>query len=242
MEAKKEKTMIQTPELVELLKAGVHFGHQMSKKYPKMDPYIYTQRSQISIIDLEQTASKLREAMDFVKKIASENGVILFVASKKQAKKIVEEAAKSCGMPYITSRWLGGTFTNFGNIVKLPKKLKDLEEKQANGQLEKYTKKEQLNFQREIERLKEMVEGIKELKKLPEAMYLVDIKKEKTALAEALNKNIPVVAMTDTNTDPSKITYPIPANDDASKSIAIITQAVAAAISEGRGQTIISER
>jgi len=228
--------MPKVPELLEMLKAGVHFGHQGSKKNPKMDPYIYTERSQINIIDLEQTAIKLKEALDFVKKIASENGVILFVASKKQAKAIVEKAAKSCGMPYIISRWLGGTFTNFGNIVKLPKKLKSLEEKQAKGELDKYTKKEQLNFQREISRLKEMVEGIKEMQRLPEAIYVVDIKKEKTAVAEANKKNIPIVAITDTNTNPTKAQYPIPANDDAVKSIEIITSALAEAINEGKNQ------
>ena len=226
--------MPKIPELLEMLKKGVHFGHQTSKKHPKMDPYIYTQRSQISIIDLEQTAAKLKEALDFAKKIASDGGVILFVASKKQAKKIVEEAAKKCGMPYIISRWLGGTFTNFGNIVKLPKKLKDLEAKQSSGELEKYTKKEQLSFQREIERLKEMVEGIKEMQRLPQAVYIIDIKKEKTALTEANKKNIPVIAMTDTNVNPSKVQYPIPANDDAIKSIELITNLVAEAIIEGK--------
>lgn len=226
--------MSKIPELVEMLKAGVHFGHQGSKKHPKMDPYIYTERSQINIIDLEQTALKLKEAMDYVKKIASQGGVILFIASKKQAKKIVEEAAKRCGMPYITSRWLGGTFTNFGNIVRLPKKLKDLEKKQESGEFVRYTKKEQLMFQREIIRLKEMVEGIKEMQKLPEAVYVVDIKKEKTAVAEASAKKVNIVAMTDTNTNPSKVQYPIPANDDAVKSIEIITNAVAEAIIEGK--------
>lgn len=226
--------MPKIPELIEMLKSGVHFGHQTSKKHPKMDPYIYTQRSQISIIDLEQTAAKLKEALDFAKKVASEDGVILFISSKKQAKKVIEEAAKKCGMPYIISRWLGGTFTNFSNIVKLPKKLKDLEEKQSSGELKKYTKKEQLNFQREIERLKEMVEGIKEMQKLPEAVFIIDVKKEKTAVSEANKKKIPIMAMTDTNVDPSKIQYPIPSNDDAIKSIELITNLVADAIIEGK--------
>jgi len=239
--------MPKIPELLEMLKSGVHFGHQTSKRHPKMEPYIYTQRSQINIINLEQTAIKLKEALDFVKEIASAGGVILFIGSKKQAKKIVEEAAKKCGMPYITSRWLGGTFTNFGNIVKLPKKLKDLEEKQTQGELEKYTKKEQLNFQREIARLREMVEGIKEMRKLPEAVYIIDVKKEKTALSEAGKKNIPVVAINDTNTNPAKVKYPIPANDDAVKSIEMITNLVAEAVIEGKGgvneqRTVINEQ
>lgn len=229
---------MKVPELLEMLKAGVHFGHQSSKKNPKMDEYVYTQRSQISIIDLEQTAKKLQEALNFAKKIASEGGVILFIASKKQAKSIVEEAAKSCSMPYITSRWLGGTFTNFGNIVKLPKKLKELEEKQKTGEFAKYTKKEQLNFSREVDRLKEMVEGIKEMPKLPDAVYVVDIKKEKTAVTESNSKGIPIVAITDTNVNPSKIKYPIPANDDAVKSIEMITKLMAEAINEGKNAKI----
>jgi len=229
---------MKVPELLEMLKAGVHFGHKSSKKNPKMDEYVYTQRSQISIIDLEQTAKKLREALDFVKKITANGGVILFIASKKQAKTIVEEAAKSCGMPYITSRWLGGTFTNFGNIVKLPKKLKDLEQRQQSGELEKYTKKEQLNFNREIDRLKEMVEGIKEMQKLPDAVYVVDIKKEKTAVTESNSKGISIVAITDTNVNPAKIKYPIPANDDAVKSIEMITKLIAEAVNEGQNAKI----
>jgi len=218
--------MPKIPELIEMLKAGVHFGHQGSKKHPKMNQFIYTERSQINIIDLEQTAIKLKEALDFVQKITSEGGVILFVASKKQAKKIVEEAAKSCLMPYVTSRWLGGTFTNFGNIIKLPKKLKSLEEKQAKGELSKYTKKEQLNFQREIERLKEMVEGIKELQRLPEAVYIVDIKKEKNAVKEARELKIPIVAVTDTNVNPDFIDYPIPGNDDSQSSIEYLVKEI----------------
>jgi small subunit ribosomal protein S2 len=233
---KKEKSMFKFPELVEMLKAGVHFGHQRSKRHPKMEPYIYTQRNQINLIDLEQTAIKLKEALDFVARITSQGGVILFVSSKKQAKKIVENAAKNCGMPYIISRWLGGTFTNFGNIVRLPKKLKDLEDKQAKGELDKYTKKEQLNFQREIIRLKEMVEGIKEMVRLPEAIYVVDIKKDKTAVAEATTKKVPIVALTDTNVDPTKVQYPIPANDDAIKSIEMITNLIAEAVNEGKSQ------
>jgi len=226
--------MSKIPELVELLKAGVHFGHQSSKRYPKMGQYIHTTRNRISIIDLEQTGKKLQAALDFVSKIASHGGTILFISSKKQAKEIIKNAAINCGMPYVNSRWLGGTFTNFGNVIKLTKKLKSLEEKERSGELEKYTKKEQLDFQKDITRLNDLVGGIKDLTKLPEAVFVVDIKKEKSAVAEANKKNVPIVAMVDTNVNPEKVQYPIPANDDAVKSIEIICQTMSEAIVEGR--------
>jgi len=230
--------MLNTPELSDMLKCGVHFGHQSSKRHPKMTPFIFTVRNQIHIIDLEQTAKKLKEAMDFVSKTVATGGTVLFISSKRQAKALIEKYAKECGMPYINSRWLGGTFTNFSNIIKLTKKLKELEQKQASGELEKYTKKEQLEFQREITRLAELVGGIKEMNKAPEAVFVVDIKKDKTAVKEAIKKKIPIVAMVDTNTNPSAINYPIPANDDASKSIEIITKAIADAVKEGKERAI----
>jgi len=226
--------MPQVPELVELLKSGVHFGHQASKRHPKMDQYVYSERSQILIINLEKTAQKLKEALDFVTTVVASGGTVLFVGSKRQAKDIIEKAARECGMPYVNARWLGGTFTNFANIVKLARKLKSLEEKQKSGELEKYTKKEQLEFAREIARLKELVEGIKDMERLPQAVYLVDLKKEKTALAEAIKKGIPTVALTDTNVNPEKITYPIPGNDDGTRSIELITRLIAEAVKEGK--------
>lgn len=228
--------MYKIPELVEMLKNGVHFGHHVSKRHPKMSQYIYTDRNQIHIIDLEMTAIKLKEALDFLTKLTATGGVVLFVSSKNQAKPIIEKSAKECGMPYINSRWLGGTFTNLSNIVKLTRKLKSLEQKQLSGDLEKYTKKEQLDFQREITKLNDLVGGIKNMEKLPEAVYIIDTKKEKTALAEATKKNVPVVAIVDTNVNPEKVSYPIPANDDATKSIEMITLLVAEAIKDGREQ------
>ena len=228
--------MTQIPELIEMLKSGVHFGHQSSKRHPKMSPYIYTVRNQVHIIDLEQTAQKLKEALDFITKTAAAGGAVLFVSSKRQAKTVIEKYAKECAMPYINSRWLGGTLTNFGNIIKLTKKLKELEKKQDSGELEKYTKKEQLEFQREITRLKDLVGGIKEMVKVPEALFVVDIRKEKTAVKEAGKKGIPIVAMVDTNVNPEKIKYPIPANDDATKSIEMITGLVAEAVKEGQNK------
>src|SRR3989338_3158294 len=222
------------PELIELLKAWVHFGHRSSKRYPKMKEFIHTTRHEIDIIDLEKTASALASALDFVKETALSGGVVLFISSKRQAKAIIEKAAAACGMPYVTARWLGGTFTNFSSIAALTRKLKDLEAQAASGELLKYTKKEQLDFQREAEKLSELVGGIKDMSKMPAAVFVIDIKKEKTALAEAIKKNVPIVALIDTNADPSKIQYPIPGNDDAAKSIELITNLVAQAVNEGK--------
>jgi len=228
--------MQKIPELSEMLKRGVHFGHQSSKRNPKMKPYIYTSRNGINIIDLERTAEKLADALIFAENIAATGGTVLFVSSKNQAKALIEKYAKDCGMPYINNRWLGGMFTNFSSIIKLVKRLKELEEKQQSGELEKYTKKEQLDFQRTITKLNDLVGGIRDLQKLPEAMYVVDIKKEKTAVSEAIAKKVPILAMTDTNVNPEKVDYPIPANDDAIKSIELITGLVAEAIKAGKAK------
>jgi len=226
--------MYKIPELAEMLENGVHFGHQISKRHPKMQGYIHTSRNRVAVINLEQTALKLKEALSFAEKVASTGGYVLFVSSKRQAKEIISRTAKSCNMPYINSRWLGGTFTNFANIAKLAKKLKELEQKQVSGELEKYTKKEQLDFQREIIRLDELVGGIKEMLRLPEAIFVVDIKKDETAVSEANKKKIPVIALCDTNVNPTDINYPIPANDDAVKSIEMFCSLLAEAVNEGR--------
>jgi small subunit ribosomal protein S2 len=216
-------------ELIDLLKAGVHFGHVKSKRHPAMAPFIFGVKQNINVIDLEKTQAKLDEAVKFVQTITSQGGVILFVSSKKQAQTIIKEAAERAGMPYINTRWLGGTFTNFANISSLVKKLKRLTDEQAKGDWSKYTKKEALEREREMIRLKEMVEGIKNMSKLPQAVFIVDIKKDKTALAEARKMNVPVVAICDTNTNPDAVDYPIPGNDDAVKSITLITNAIAEA-------------
>jgi small subunit ribosomal protein S2 len=225
--------MSKTPDLMTMLKSGVHFGHQQAKRHPKMEPYIFTQKSGFHIINLELTQEKLVEALEFVKKVVTNGGTILFLGTKKQAQPIITKYAKECGMPYITERWLGGTLTNFPEIKKLIKKYIDLKKKKQTGQLDKYTKKEKLEFDREIEKLDKIVGGIETLTKTPDAVFICDIKKEKTALKEAISKNIPIVAMCDTNTDPTKVTYPIPANDDAVKSIEMFTSLVAEAVKEG---------
>lgn len=222
------------PTLEELLKKGVHFGHQTSKRYPKANAYIHTQRNGVHIIDLQKTVKALEEALTFVDKTVKAGGLILFVGSKKQAKTIVKEAAESCGMPYIVGRWLGGTFTNFENIVKLTRKLERLEREEEDGTWEMYTKKEQVTFKKELDKLMENVGGIKNMKNLPKAIFVVDLKKEGTAVSEANKMGIPVIALADTNVNPELATYPIPANDDAIKSIEVITDLIADAVRGAR--------
>lgn len=228
------------PTLEDLLKKGVHFGHKTSKRYPKANSYIHTQRNGIHIIDLQKTVEGLEKALKFVEKVTKDSGVILFVGSKKQARKIVKDNAEDCNMPYIIGRWLGGTFTNFENIVVLTKKLEKLEKGEADGSWEVYTKKEQVNFKKELNKLQENVGGIKNMKKLPKAMFVVDIKKEKTAVSEANKVGIPVIALVDTNVNPEKVQYPIPANDDAMKSIEVITNYICETVKANQGKTIQS--
>jgi len=225
--------MTQIPDLMTMLKSGVHFGHQTGKRHPKMKPYIFTTKSGFHILNLEETQNKLKEALEFATKIVSNGGTILFLGTKKQAQPIITKYAKECNMPYITERWLGGTFTNFGEINKLVKKFVDLKKQRETGQLDKYTKKEKLEFEREIEKLDKMVGGVEGITRVPDAIFVVDIKKEKTAVTEAIRKNIPVIAMVDTNVNPDKVNYPIPANDDAIKSIELITSLISTAVNEG---------
>ncbi len=224
------------PTLVELLEAGVHFGHQTSKRYPKTQPYIFGIRNGIHIINLEKTVKKMQEALEFIKEISAKNGVILFLGTKKQAKNVVEKAAQEVNMPYITERWLGGTFTNLSVITRNAKKLKKMEEEMEKGGFKKYTKKEQLKFEKEIEKLKKLFNGLRELNKLPDAIFVVGIDKEETAKKEAVKKNVPIVAVIDTNTKPQNVAHPIPANDDGIKSIKMIVNLVVEAIKEGKMQ------
>jgi len=229
--------MSELPTLLEMLKAGVHFGHQQSKWHPKMKPFIYTSRNGIHIINLEETEVMLKKAMAFISETVSRGGIILFVGSKNQAKSITAKYAKECGMPYINERWLGGTLTNFATINKLVRKFRDLKRKQAAGELDKYTKKEQLGFKKEIAKLDKVIGGIENMDKMPDAVYIVDIKQEETALYEAVSKNIPIIATCDTNVNPDKVDYIIPANDDATKAIDLITSLIARAVTEGKAMT-----
>lgn len=222
------------PSLEEMLKMGVHFGHQASKRHPKMSQFIFTKRNDVNIIDLEQTRSKLIEALDFVRHIAANGGAILFLGSKKQARDIIKASAERCGMPYIVGRWIGGIFTNFDHVSKLVNKLQKLESEEAQGGWEKYKKSEQVAFKKELNKLEEFVGGIRTMSKLPKAVFIVDLKKEKTAVAEANKKGIPIVAMVDTNVNPELAQYAIPANDDAMSSIALISNLLADTIKEAQ--------
>jgi small subunit ribosomal protein S2 len=223
---------MKTVSILDLLKSGAHFGHQKSKRYPKMDKYIFGLKNGTHIINLEETIKALEGVSKFIKKVTADGGQILFVGTKRQAKNIIKENAEKYNMPYVVFRWIGGTFTNFKNIYKLPKKLMELEENKEKGVYDKNTKKEQLIIDREIDKLKEMVEGIRTMDKLPAAVFVVDIKNESTAVEEANKRNIPVIAITDTNVDPDKVTYPIPANDDSVKTIELITSIISEAILE----------
>lgn len=218
------------PSLEEMLKAGVHFGHRISKWNPKMEPYIFTRRNNVHIIDLEETRKKLAEALKFIQRIKKEKGTILFMGTKVVAKEIVHQMAEECQMPYVVERWLGGTLTNFKVISQRLEYFRDLEGKKKKGELEKYTKKEQYQFSIELQKLEKQFGGIKKMIKLPEVLLVVDVQKAKLAVKEARMKNIPVIGLCDTNVDPSIIDYPIPANDDAITSLKLILGTIVKAL------------
>ncbi len=230
--------MSKIPSLQELLEAGVHFGHKTSRWYPKMRQYIYGARQDVHILDLEKTQVALERARSFVKGVTASGGVVLFVGTKAQAAPAVRKYALEAGLPYVDNRWLGGTFTNLPVIAALIKKLDTLEKDRDTGDRAKYTKKEQLDFDREIERLTTLVGGIRTMNKLPQAMFLVGVKEEKTALREAIKTGVPVIAICDSNINPTHITYPIPANDDGIKSIDMITRLMAEAAREGKQESV----
>lgn len=220
--------------VLDMLKAGIHFGHQQSRRHPKMDPFIFTTRGGVSIINLEKTKASLTQATAYAKDVVGSGGTILFVATKRQARDIVQKAAQSAGMPYVVDRWIGGLFTNFNHVKSLIVKLDTLKTQRASGDLQKYTKKEQLDFEEEIERLEKLVGGLGSMERLPQALFIVDIKSEKTAVHEANAMKIPVMAMCDTNVNPAKIQYTIPSNDDATKAITYICEVMVDAIADGR--------
>lgn len=224
------------PSILEMLQAGVHFGHQVSRWHPKMKPYIFTDRNGVHVIDLEQTQIKLKETLETVKNLAAEGKVILFVTTKPQAREIVKEAAISCDSPYLVDRWLGGMLTNFDEIKKMIKKYNDLKEKQASGELERYTKKEQLDFAKEIESMGSYLAGLAKLKKMPDALFIPALQREKTAVVEANKMNVTIIGVADTNANPDKVDYFVPANDDAVNSIKMVVNLMAEAIKEGKAE------
>lgn len=217
-----------------MLKAGVHFGHQTSRWHPKMKPFIFTQRMGIHVIDLEKTQVELQKTLEVVEQMAAEGKKILFVSTKAQAKEIVKQAAQDAGMPYLVDRWVGGLLTNFPEMNKRIKKLIELREQRDSGELERYTKKEQLDITREIEDMEETIGGLVGLTAMPDAIFVPAMQKEKTAVIEANRMKVPIIAVCDTNANPTKADYIIPANDDAVKSIAMIVTLVGEAAKAGR--------
>ena len=221
----------------QLLEAGVHFGHQTRRWNPKMSEYIFTERNGIYIIDLQKTVKKIVEAYDFVRSIAEEGGDILFVGTKKQATDAIREEALRVGMYYVNARWLGGMLTNFKTIRKRIDRLFQLEKMEIDGTFELLPKKEVTKLIGEREKLEKFLGGIKQMKKLPAALFVVDLRKEKNAILEARKLGIPVVAIVDTNCDPDEVDYVIPGNDDAIRAVKLIAQTMANAVMEGRQGT-----
>ena len=217
-----------------LLEAGVHFGHQTRRWNPKMAEYIFTERNGIYIIDLQKTVKKVEEAYNFVKEVSAEDGEILFVGTKKQAQEAIETEAKRCGMHYVNQRWLGGMLTNYKTIRKRIDRLHELEKMEEEGIFDVLPKKEVIQLNNERERLEKFLGGIKDMDRLPDALYVVDPRKERIAVNEARILGIPVIAIVDTNCDPDEIDYVIPGNDDAIRAVKLITEAMANAVLEGK--------
>src|SRR5262252_1457894 len=224
-----------TLTMKELLEAGVHFGHQTKRWNPKMQKYIFGERNGIYIIDLQKTLKKFRDAYAFVRDLSSQGGSVLFIGTKKQAQETVFEEAGRCGGFYVNQRWLGGTLTNFTTIRKSIARLKKLEEMKETGEFDRVSKKEALELDREREKLEKALIGIKAMETLPSAVFIIDPRKEKIAVAEAQRLAIPNVAIVDTNCDPTGIDYAIPGNDDAIRAVRLITSRIADAVNEGRG-------
>lgn len=222
----------------QLLEAGVHFGHLKKKWNPKMLPYIFAEKKGIHIIDLNKTVEGLEEAAAALKSIAKSGKKIMFVATKKQAKEIVTDAAKRVNMPFVTERWLGGMLTNFNTVRKSVKKMQNIEKMLNDGTLDSITKKERLTLARDKEKMEKVLGGIAQISRIPAALFLVDIGHEHIALAEATRLNITTFGMVDTNCDPNKVEFSIPSNDDATKSIAIITNYITNAIAEGLAERL----
>ncbi|HXL35939.1 MAG TPA: 30S ribosomal protein S2, partial [Ktedonobacteraceae bacterium] len=217
-----------------LLEAGVHFGHQTRRWNPKMAPFIFMDRNGIHIIDLQQTVTRLNEAYKFVEQIAAEGGTILFVGTKKQAQEAVAEEATRCGMYFVNHRWLGGMLTNFQTIQLRIRYLRELETRRDRGDFDRLPKKEVQRLQDDIVRLERILGGIKDMRRLPNAIFIIDTRKERTAVLEARRLDIPIIALADTNSDPDEIDYPIPANDDAIRAVRLLSAKIADAVVEGR--------
>jgi len=222
------------PTLEDLLKAGAHFGHQTSRWHPKMKQYIFGEKKGVHIIDIEKTRDLLAKALQVVEETTAGGENIVLVGTKPQAQAVIEKYALDAGVPYVSERWLGGTFTNFQEIGRLIKLFLDLQDKRDKGELKKYTKLEQLQFDRKIEELEKKIGGLVTLTKLPALTFIVDMKHDKTALMEARKRGVKIIALCDSNTNPELVDYPIPANDDSVGSITLITKLIAEAAKLGR--------
>ena len=218
----------------QLLEAGVHFGHQTRRWNPKMKKYIFVERNGIYIIDLQKTVKKLEEAYDFMRQVGQDGGKVLFVGTKKQAQEAIKEEAERSGNYYINQRWLGGTLTNFGTIQKRVQRMKDIEKMEEDGTFAVLPKKEVIQLKKEHERLVKFLGGIRDMKAIPDVMFVVDPRKERIAVAEAIKLNIPLVGIVDTNCDPDEIDYVIPANDDAIRAVKLLTAKMADALLEAK--------
>lgn len=226
--------MINVPKVEDMLKAGMHFGHRTNRWHPKMKPYIFTSKNGVYIINLKKSQEKLREALEFMSQLVAEGKSILFIGTKSQVSLPLKKMATETNQAYVVGKWLGGYLTNFSMVKRSVKKYLDLIEKRDSGKLDKYTKKERLNFDREIKKLEERVGGVSALTKLPDALFVWDIKEEETAIKEARQKNIPIIAICDTNVNPEEVNYPIPANDDSTKTIELILASIREAVLDGQ--------
>lgn len=225
--------MPQLPTLEQLLECGLHFGHKRSRRHPKMEPFLFSTRNDITVIDVRKTLGALEHALAAISSVAQKGGTVLFVGTKKQAIVPTRTYAEGCGQPFVVNRWLGGTLTNFSVISKMIKKYHSLKEKRESGDFQKYTKKEQLELSREIDELEILIGGIKNMAKLPDALFIIDINHDSIAVKEARRKGIPIIALCDANVNPELVTYAIPGNDDAIKSVDLILRLVSEAYNEG---------
>ena len=225
----------------QLLEAGVHFGHQTRRWNPKMAPYIFTERNGIYIIDLQKTVKKVEECHSFLRELAAQGGTVLFVGTKKQAQAAIKEEAERCGMFYVNERWLGGMLTNFKTIQTRIKRLHDLEKMEEEGTFELLPKKEVIVLRHEMAKLEKYLGGIKDMKKLPSALFVIDPRKEHNAILEARKLHIPIVATVDTNCDPDEVDYLMPANDDAIRAVRLLTSKMADAVLEGKASAVDEE-
>ncbi|NCC69969.1 30S ribosomal protein S2 [bacterium] len=225
---------VKIPSLDEMLKAGVHFGHVVSKWHPKAESYIYTIKNNVHIINLEMTQEALTKALEKIDEVIKSGKTVLFVGTRKQSRDLIKKYAESCSMPYVNLRWIGGMFTNFKTVLNSIKKLNNLEEEKAISNFSKYTKKESIVLTREISKMNKLIGGIKDIKELPGAVFMISVKNQKTALLESKLKNIPIIGVCDTNTNPTSVDYPIPANDEATSSIELLLDVVSKQVNESK--------